>query len=233
MKIAVLSDIHGNDYALRKVLKEIDILGVEKLLLLGDYVGYYYNVDIVLNLIKKYDKIMIKGNHELLMKQSIDDADKASQISEKYGYGIEYAKKVLSTKQINYLIGLPEKDKLDIAGVKISICHGSPWDIYEYIYPDTSEDIKKRCFDSYADFVFIGHSHYSFIYKYGKNVLVNVGSVGQNRSVGGIANWCLLDTVENKCVIKETYYDTKPLIEQIKNINPSHGYLVDVLGREI
>jgi len=111
MKIAILSDIHGNDEALRTVIKEIDTLGVDKILFLGDYVGYYYNANIILDLIKSYDKEMIKGNHELLMKQSLNDKEKSLAIQKKYGSGIEYAKKLLSTEQINYLINLPEKKK--------------------------------------------------------------------------------------------------------------------------
>jgi len=112
------------------------------------------------------------------------------------------------------------------------MCHGSPCDVWEYIYPDTSEEIKKKCLESDADFVFIGHSHYSFIYEQGNKVLMNVGSVGQNRKVGGIANWGFWDTKNNICVIKENPYDIKPLTEQAKKINPDHKYLVNVLNRK-
>ena len=232
MKIAILSDIHGNDEALRAVLNEIDKMGVDKILFLGDYVGYYYNADIILDLIKSYDKEMIKGNHELLMKQSLNDKEKSLVNQKKYGSGIEYTKKSLSTEQINYLINLPEKKELEIDGLKILMCHGSPWDVWEYIYPDASEEIKKKCLDSDADFVFIGHSHYSFIYEHDNKVLMNVGSVGQNRKVGGIANFGFWDTKKNICVIKESPYDTKQLIEQAKKIDPEHKYLVNVLNRK-
>ena len=50
MKIAILSDIHGNNTALKAVLMEIDKIGVDKILFLGDYVGYYYSPDIIFNL---------------------------------------------------------------------------------------------------------------------------------------------------------------------------------------
>jgi len=232
MKIAILSDIHGNDEALRTVLMKTNKIGVDKILFLGDYVGYYYNADIILDLIKSYDKEIIKGNHELLMKESLNDKEKSLANQKKYGSGIEYAKKLLSTEQINYLINLPEKKELEIDGLKILMCHGSPRDVWEYIYPDASEEIKKKCLGSDADFVFIGHSHYSFIYEQCNKVLMNVGSVGQNRKVGGIANWGFLDTKKNICVIKETPYDIKPLMEQAKKIDPDHKYLVNVLNRK-
>ena len=233
MKIAILSDIHGNDISLRAVLKEIDTMNIDEIWFLGDYVGYYYNVDTVFHMIRKYDKKMIKGNHELLLEQSLNNKEKSMQIYNKYGSGIEYAKKLLSNEQKQFLCCLPEKMNLKIDGLNILICHGSPNNVCEYIYPDTSEDVKKKHLIHNVDFVFIGHSHYSFVYKYKKKYLVNVGSVGQNRNVGGVANWCLFDTIEKTCIIKETHYDTKSLIEQVKRINPTHKYLVDVLNRKV
>lgn len=232
MKIAILSDIHGNDTALRAVLMEIDKIGVDKILFLGDYVGYYYNADIIFNLIKDYDKELIKGNHELLLEQALDNNEKALATQKKYGSGIEYAEKTLSTEQINHLINLPEKKELKIDGLKILICHGSPWDVWQYIYPDSSEESKKKCLETDADFVFIGHSHRSFIYEQSKKVLINVGSVGQNRKVGGIASWCLLDTEKNVYVSKETHYDIKTLVKQINKFDPDHKYLTNVLRRD-
>ncbi len=232
MKIAILSDIHSNVEALRAVLHEIDALSVDKILFLGDYIGYYYNANIVLDLIKSYDKEMIKGNHELFMKRFLNDEKKSLAYQKKYGSGIEYAKKLLSTEQISYLINLPEKRELEIDGLKILMCHGSPRNVREYIYPNTSEEIKNICLESDADFVFIGHSHYSFIYEKYNKVLMNVGSVGQNRNVGGIANWGFLDIKKNIFVIKKTSYDIKPLIDQAKKIDPNHKYLVNVLNRK-
>ncbi len=232
MKIAILSDIHGNDYALRAVLNEIEKLGIDKILFLGDYIGYYYNANIIMDLIKHYDKEMIKGNHELLLEQSLNNNVNFVGNKNKYGSGIEYARMSLSTGQIDNLIQLPEKKNLEIDRLKILICHGSPWNVWEYIYPDTSEKIKKKCLDYNADFVFIGHSHYSFIYKNNNKVLINVGSVGQNREVGGIANWGLLNTNKNICIIKETPYNTKKLVNQATKIDPKHKYLVNVLNRK-
>lgn len=232
MKIAILSDIHGNNFALKSVLKEIDKEKVDKILILGDFVGYYYNIDFVLDLLDSYDKEIIKGNHEILMEKSIKSNKKSLDIQNKYGSGIEISKKKLRRKQIDNLINLPEKKQIEIDGLKIFICHGSPWDVSEYIYPDSSEVKKRKCLENDSDFVFIGHSHYPFIYESDNKTLINVGSVGQNRKVGGIANWVYLDTKKSKYIIKETTYDTKPLIEQIKKIDPEKKYLIDVLNRK-
>ncbi len=56
MKIGVLSDIHGNHYALKAVLEEARRCGVEYLFILGDLVGYYYYPDEVLKLLEGWPK---------------------------------------------------------------------------------------------------------------------------------------------------------------------------------
>lgn len=232
MKIAILSDIHANDIALKAVLNEIDTLNIDKILFLGDYVGYYYNADIVLKLIKNYDKEMVKGNHEILLKDSLKSRKRSLEVKMKYGSGIEYAKKVLSVKEIDFLINLPDKKVLEFAQTKVLICHGSPWDNNRYIYSNSSVELKKRALKYEADFVFIGHTHYPYIYKHNNKSLINPGSVGQNRKTGGVANWGFLDLGKGRCIIKETYYDTKELIEQVKRIDSDNKYLLNVLTRK-
>ncbi|MFO0212044.1 MAG: metallophosphoesterase family protein, partial [Pseudanabaena sp.] len=73
MKIGVLSDIHGNHLALEAVLKEARKLGVEKLLILGDLVGYYYHSVEVLRQLEEWSTEMIGGNHEEMMKLAQKD----------------------------------------------------------------------------------------------------------------------------------------------------------------
>ena len=69
MKIAVLSDIHGNNFALDDVLKECKLENVEKLLILGDIVGYYYHPELVLKMLSEWEYEIIKGNHEVILQE--------------------------------------------------------------------------------------------------------------------------------------------------------------------
>ena len=54
MKLALLSDIHGNQYALSKVINEIKMKNIETLIVAGDTVGYYYGIKDVLNLLSNF-----------------------------------------------------------------------------------------------------------------------------------------------------------------------------------
>ena len=91
MKVAVISDIHGNYDALVKVLEECKERNIEKYLFLGDYVGYYYEPKKVWDKICQLNGIKIKGNHEDLLKDSITSKVRMRQIKDKYGIGHQLA----------------------------------------------------------------------------------------------------------------------------------------------
>ena len=84
MKIAILSDIHGNHFALKSVLKEASNYDVQKFLILGDIVGYYYSPDLVLKLLSNWDCHIIKGNHEDIFLKAANDNDYLELITTKF-----------------------------------------------------------------------------------------------------------------------------------------------------
>ncbi len=231
MKIAIISDIHGNHYALEAVLKEAQSLEVEHLFILGDFVGYYYHPDIVLQYLKDWPKDMIKGNHEILMANAAENNENLRKIIEEYGFGIEIALEILDKKTRNKLINLKVRKSIELDNIKFELCHGSPWDVNLYIYPDSDIENLKRCAIEGVDFVFIGHTHHHFIYHHNNSIIANVGSVGQNREKGGLASWVLLNTTNRTLIFKHTPYSTSELIKEIKIHDKNNQYIIDVLKR--
>jgi len=99
MKIGVIADIHANKIALKAVLKDIINNGVEKIFILGDLVGYYYEPDKVLDYINKLTNFeLIQGNHERMLKDALYNDKKAHYIRKKYGHGIDDALEKLTKK---------------------------------------------------------------------------------------------------------------------------------------
>lgn len=231
MKIAVLSDIHGNQYALEKVLSAAKKEKIEKLLILGDIVGYYYHPDKVLAQLKEWDFRLIKGNHEELLRSLISGKINESTISTKYGNGLNKAIERLSQEDIDFLINAPEMLNLKIDHINILMCHGSPWQSDYYLYPDTPQEVLAKCEISETDIVLTGHSHYSFIYNAGKSLLVGVGSVGQNRSMGGFASWAIINTTNCSVQLKSTPYDVNQLLAEIEKNDPELAYIKNILTR--
>lgn len=231
MKIAVLSDIHGNHLALKLVLDEARILGIERLFILGDIVGYYYHPDIVIQLLEDWHKEVIQGNHEAMLKEAEGNTSVADAIRKKYGSGIDFAFDKLNKNLIDELVGLPSCKTIHIEGVRFELCHGSPWERDCYIYPDSEKDVLDKCAISGAGFVFMGHTHRPFVYQKDNTAAVNVGAVGQARDRGGMASWVVVNTVNRTLIFKNTLYDPSSIIEEVKKTDPHLPYLHQVLMR--
>ncbi len=231
MDVAILSDIHGNIYALKEVIKECKKAGVEKFLVLGDLVGYYYYPKEVLETLLSLNSIMIQGNHERLLENLVKGKIKKDTLSKKYGCGHQIAANSLSKKQLDYLFNLPKQTSLTIDNTIFSLNHGSPNDQDEYLYLNASKEILDRCDIASVDFVLVGHSHYAFEYKCNNSILLNVGSVGQNREKSGIASWGLINSVTKEYNLIETIYDVEPLYNCAKEKDPLISYNYNILKR--
>lgn len=231
MKVGVISDIHGNHYALEAVLETAKKEGIEKLLVLGDIVGYYYHPDIVLDMLSKWDYEIIKGNHEVLLQDLKENKIDAEALRGKYGRGHEQALKRIDDKTQQWLFSLPHQKTVVIDEVSFQMNHGSPSSIDEYVYPDATVEQLEKCNSEAHDFVLIGHSHYAFSYQCAHSILINCGSVGQSRQKGGVAYWSVINTGDKSFEIKHTPYDTSKLLEEIQLFETTTGYSAKILQR--
>ncbi len=231
MLIAVLSDIHGNAAALDAALGAARQAGAQELFVLGDYVGYYYEPSRVFEALGGWPREMIRGNHEELLARAAKDAAFAAELRGRYGSGHDAALAELSASKIEELLALPESKLVERDGVRIELCHGSPWKGDEYVYPDAQDSVIARCAGSKADFVLMGHTHRAFLKRVGAATVANVGSVGQARDAGGQAAWALLDTQARSLTLRRTPYDAAPLAAEAARRDPLNEYLRDVLSR--
>jgi putative phosphoesterase len=229
--LAILSDIHGNSAALKRVLEEAQSLGVYHLLILGDQIGYYYDACGVYDLLDSWSKDIIRGNHEDMLVGLIDHSINADVIKRKYGSALEIATRTLSTEKLELIKSHKRTERLSFDDIHILLAHGSPWNTDEYIYPDANRDRLEKCGAIGLDYVFLGHTHYPFIYKAKHSLIINPGSIGQSRVCGGIADWGILNTINRVYTPKHTPYDTKPICEIVEKTDPDVPYLRDILER--
>lgn len=232
MKIAVLSDIHGNIAALKAVLAQIKKSGISRIWILGDMIGYYYYHNEVFAELSLWDHSIIAGNHEKIFLQYLKgDQAFCSEIDSKYGNSFKLASQNMQSDLIERIEHLPDSLVLLLEGKKYMLCHGSPWDINEYIYPDSPVKILNRFADVDADFIFMGHTHYPFFFTVNGKQVINVGSIGQSRTYGGVANWGIVNVVNNSFSPQATNYERKELVESIKKNDPDNKYLTEILYR--
>lgn len=230
MKIAVLSDIHGNAGALRATLSEARKGGVEHLIVLGDIIGYYYSALEVLEQLREWSFVAIRGNHERMFAEALKDDEARQRYRTRYGSALDVAAATLGPKDIDWLINLPDRMSIQIGGMALELCHGSPRDPDEYIYPDAPADKLEACRVAGADIVMMGHTHYP-MHIAGVPALLNPGSVGQARDRGGLACWSHIDTSIRAVTSERTSYDPRLLVDEARQRDPHLPYLADVLAR--
>ncbi len=103
MKIAVISDIHGNLEALQAVSNDLHQQGTEKVICLGDMIGYGPDPDEVVNFIRENGFLTVLGNHEF----ALGDLRGRRWLNFQAAENNEVCSKMLSEDNLNYCIGLP------------------------------------------------------------------------------------------------------------------------------
>lgn len=231
MKLGLLGDIHGNDLALQAILAQASSSGVEALLITGDLVGYYYSPLEVLKLLRTWNKYIARGNHEDMLISARSDSSYLEKVDARYGSGLRVAIEQLDTQQLDELCGLPHPMELVIDGCKILLCHGTPWDNDCYVYPDAKQDLLTRCASQEFDLVVLGHTHHPMQHTMGNTIVVNPGSVGQQRNRQPGAYWAVFDTVNRSLDFRQEQYDSSALLQECQQRHPELPYLADVLTR--
>ena len=215
---AILSDIHGNMFALEQVVRDMSRFDIEGVILLGDLIDYGMQSNEVVSYLRddfNYDVICnIWGNHE----QSIMEGDYSRFSSQR---GVECARhtaSLLTDETRRYLSDNMDHSGMSefvIAGRKCLAVHASAEDKYwRAIAPDNL----RGEYGSY-DIVFSGHSHYSHFFtkfyeaddpaRRNKHAVtfINPGSVGQPRNHNNNAQYALLDTDTMSVFMRAVAYD--------------------------
>lgn len=217
MRIAVLSDIHGNISALKNVLADAERMGAERIILLGDIIDYGMHSNEAIEILKKIDdKVIcnIWGNHEYAVMK--DDYSRFS--SERGVVSARHTKSKLNKDSFDYIEGKMDssgRTELTVDGKRILCVHGSIPDSYWKAIDILSDPMPYYEYD----YVLSGHSHiphcFEFYYKIDepkmrnkkKCIFINPGSVGQPRNHNNKAQYCLLDTDTENIEMRKVEYD--------------------------
>jgi putative phosphoesterase len=233
MKVAILSDIHANIYALESVLADCTEESVSHFIVAGDLVGYYYwPQPVVQRLMHDTRFTCIRGNHEDILAETLVCPIAADRYRRKYGSGYDVCRESLSNDELQWLLHLPAKAELILGEAHFSVHHGSPVATDEYIYPDATAEVLARCHDS-RDFTVLGHTHYPFVHLLEGSVLLNPGSVGQPRDFGGRASYALIDLSNRTLRFKRVLYDFSLVVTAASLHDPQVEYLQNIMTRNV
>ena len=245
--IAFISDIHSNTEALGVVLDEIERLGCDRILCLGDVIGYGPQPRETLLKIIDVCELSLLGNHEQgCMFYASDFNPKARQ-------AIDWTKDEISAgdreRSYAYWDFLGELEPKADDGVAM-FAHGSPRDpVREYLVPrDIQDEVKMRAnFERMsAPICFVGHSHVPAVYYEDRRlyrprdtegpyevgadtrVIINVGSVGQPRDGDNRLSYVLFDG--RSVTFVRLAYDIERAADAIRAVAALPNYLADRLA---
>ena len=212
IRIAIFSDIHGNRHALEAMLADIDGQHPDQVYCLGDLVGYGAHPNEVIELIHGRGIPTVMGNYDDGVGFDRDDCGCAYTDAEMRRLGdlsLRWSREHVTAGNKARLRALVPSIRLEAAGVRLLLVHGSPRRMNEYVYEDRPlASLERVARAAEADVLAFGHTHLPYVKPVAGVLLVNDGSVGKPKDGDPRAAYALLDIgAEVKASIRRVAYD--------------------------
>jgi predicted phosphodiesterase len=218
MKVAIVSDIHGNKQAFEAVLAEVADADVAEVWCLGDLVGYGGDPDACVELARAHADLCLAGNHDMAVTGEIP----LDEFSRGAGLAARWTQEVIDPENLAFLASL----RPATLEKPVGLYHASPRDpVWEYVL---SALLAELCLDAQERRVcLVGHSHVALSFERpeglpatgearragaelelsGGEWILNPGSVGQPRDGDPRAAWMVLDVGAWTAQYRRSDYD--------------------------
>jgi diadenosine tetraphosphatase ApaH/serine/threonine PP2A family protein phosphatase len=227
MRIAILSDIHANLEALTETLAAVERLRPDRVVCLGDVVGYGASVNECCALVRKVAAVTLLGNHDAAVSGRMD----YSFYYDAARHALDWTASRIDPEHLEWLRTLPYAERIN--GVCFS--HGNPVnpEAYEYVFAMEQARELVPHVAALADVSFVGHSHLcktfaihpagdvnevvatKFGLRRGHKYVISVGSVGQPRDCDNRACFVLYDTDARTVEFHRVAYDIETAAQKI------------------
>jgi predicted phosphodiesterase len=177
MRVAIISDIHGNGVAFEAVLHDLGSVAAEQVVCLGDAIqGGAQPTETVARL-RELGCPVVMGNADAWLLSGVDTAEPAS---EELRQMRDWSLAQLSDGDRAFIAGFVPTVEIALGQAGTLLCfHGSPRSFDEIIFPDTpTEDVERMLGGTAALALAGGHTHLQQLRRLGKARFINPGSVG-------------------------------------------------------
>lgn len=242
MLLALFADIHANQQAFSACLAEARARGAERMLCLGDVVGYgadpEWTVETVMGLVER-GAMAVRGNHDNAIGTPAETMNAEAQAA------IEWTRGRLSADQRRFLAELP----LTLADEERLYVHSDASNPARWRYVVSAQDAARSLEATDAHVTFCGHIHKPALYSMsssakmtsfvptsgvpvqllgGRRWLAVIGSVGQPRDGNPAACFALYDTISRELTYCRVAYDVEAAAHRIRDNGLPH-WLADRL----
>ncbi len=224
MRYAVIGDIHGNRHALEAVLEQIEQVGVDSTLCVGDIVGYGAFPADCLHIVREIADANVAGNHDWAVAGKVDiryfNADARD--------AVEWTRANMPKEEVEAVGEAPLTVTLD----GLTIVHSTLFAPEEFDYMQTQFDVQLAFRHLETPIAFCGHSHVPVMLLEGsppecltvcdlelpsaRRAIINVGSVGQPRDLDPRACYAIYDEEERKVWLNRVDYDVHAAADSVR-----------------
>lgn len=173
-RYGILGDIHGNLEALQAVLTLLDRRGVDRLLCVGDIVGYNADSNACIAQLRARDALAIAGNHDLISIKQLG----VERCSDKAAYALRRTRTRLTQESIDYLSTLAPRR---LVADRIALIHAGVDDVQQYVRSASQvQDNAARLLQIFpsAQICFLGHTHAQTVFMVEQGSAAEIGAAG-------------------------------------------------------
>jgi predicted phosphodiesterase len=234
MRLAVISDIHGNAYALEQVLADLEKYPADAMVCLGDAIQGGCQPHETVARLRELAIPIVMGNADDWLLTGSEEIGPTEQISperfRKMKAVREWSHTKLSDEDRAFISSFQPTITIPLSDAKTLLCyHGTPASFDEILLPDSSYETFVKALGGDSQFIYCGgHTHVQFLRRVGSTFHFNPGSVGMAYShhhddeatfrLDAVAEYVVL-TVEGERVALEfrrVPYDVNAVIENYR-----------------
>jgi putative phosphoesterase len=224
MRLALVSDIHGNLDALEAALADIEKQAPDHIAILGDLVLNGPRPAETVDAVRELDAagaLVIAGNTDI----AVADGDYGAafpwldEVPEAHRAAAEWARDILSDDQLDYLRRLPSERRLPVGDELVLACHASPGSQTSGLPVELDASVTvQRVTQTDARVICCGHTHVADVRDFGRKLLVNPGSCGYAFDGTPDACWAMLTMTDDGDPAAELHrptYDPSRTAEEV------------------
>jgi len=207
VRLALISDQHGNDVAFRAALEDIERLGVDEVVCLGDVAQGGDEPAKTLDRLAALGCDTVLGNADAFLLEV--PADSNEEITERHLERREWTLSQLDDSHVEQIRSFAPVVHREIGGVRMLVFHGSPQNYEDVLLPESDDDALAPFLGRDAALLAGGHTHLQWTRRIGDALFVNPGSVGLSYdrhtdppTIRSVAEWALV-TVQDGAVAIE------------------------------
>ena len=176
MRLALISDQHANDVAFRATVEDVERLGVEEVVCLGDVVQGGAEPAQTLDRLAELGCETVLGNADALLLEV--PTDSPEPVTERLLEVREWTLSQLSASHLEQIRSFAPVVRRDLAGLPLLLFHGSPSSYDDVLVPEGGDDALAPFLGHDAALVAGGHTHLQWTRRIGDALYVNPGSIG-------------------------------------------------------